>query len=107
MHRCRQCGRSFPTYVWLKSHIKKSHRRAVCPTDLDTRTVVVQHQVVTEDPPTVAGVANSSEMAAGDPRELATPPDVVALVELRRALTALQFCYFRKNLADTTECLCK
>jgi len=74
---------------------------------LDTRTVVVQHQVVTEDPPTVPGVANSSEIAAGDPRELATPPDVVALVELRRALTASQFCYFQKNLADTTECLYK
>jgi len=28
MHRCQQCGRDFSTYVWLKSHIKKSHRRA-------------------------------------------------------------------------------
>ena len=107
MHRCRQCGRDFPTYVWLKSHIKNSHRQAVCPTDLDTRTVVVQHQVVTGDPPTVAGVANSSEIAAGDPSEPATPPDVVTFVELRRALMASQFCYFRKNLTDTTECLYK
>ena len=107
MHRCRQCGRDFNTYVWLKNRIKKSHRQAVCPTDLDTRTVVVQQKVAMGDPPTVAGAANSSEMAARDPSEHATPPDVVAFVELRRTLTASQFCYFRKNLADTTECLYK
>ena len=75
MHRCRACGEEFPTYVWLRSHVKKSHRQSA----LTSKT---------------QGPAKFSP---------ASSPEEPQITELRRAIVNEQFQVFRRNLALATD----
>jgi len=101
MHRCRQCGSEFPTFAWLKSHVRRDHNRAAC--------TVAPEPVTGETaaPRRVMSVHAVSDIAVyGSPEAYFSPDDQpLQMMELRQALVGAQFHYYRRNLAAVCDCL--